>query len=198
MLPEFRSVKRAVAERLAHEAQISAADSSLLQGVSSYRQHEGDRTVIIREDDSTDTIHYDKPLTAEIVVATSDMRKQGPGASIRAVESAAEQLAAGMSKRLLEVVEDATDRAGNVVDAGGKPFTLEMYADGLEKMDLSFDEAGMWNPPTLVMHPSMLERYRKEIEKHGADSAVTKRINEIVERKRKEHHAREACRALVD
>lgn len=198
MLPDFPGIKRVLMEQMAHAIQTRAASGSLLNSVKTHRLHEGDRNVVVREDGSRQVISFNSPLSAEVSVSMSEMRKDGPDASIRAVRRAGDALAEAMSKRMMETISEAAESVGNVVAADGKPFSLDLYADGLETMDLSFDASGNWTPPTLLMHPDLAARAHAAFESEPSDSPASQRIKAIISRKLEEHRAREARRTLVD
>ena len=198
MLPDFVSIKRDLLGQISHAIQSRASNTPMLSSLPTYRQYEENRAVVMREDGSSQEITFDKPVTAEVEVALSDVRLEGPAASLRAIHRAGDALAEGMSKRMLESISDAVESVGNVVKGDGQPFTLDFYADALDKMELSFDEAGEWMPPTLILHPAMAEQARSALEGGGANSPVSRRIDDIINRQREEHRAREARRTLVD
>lgn len=198
MLPDFPFLKREIATRLARAAQRSAAGGPLLRELPSLRQHEGNRGEMIRTDGSVASISYDTPIEAEVTVRIDDARRQGPAASVRAPREIGEQLAAGVEQRLFETISEAVESVGNVVDGGGRPFSADMFIEMLETMELSFDEDGDWQPPTLVAHPDTLQKIKVQLDLIDTDPHIKARVETIVNRQREEWRAREARRALVD
>jgi hypothetical protein len=198
MLPDFPGLKTQIARRLAQAAQAIAQGAPLIRDTSSFRQHEGDRTDLVRTDGSHAKITYEKPLSAQVEIRIDDARKQGAAASVRAIRDVGNQLAEGMTQRMFETLTEAVDAVGNVVDAEGRPFSLGLLLEVLDKMELSFNPDGSWDPPTVVVHPDTHEKIRVQIDELNNDSGAKKDLAELVGRKRKEWDAREARRTLAD
>ena len=95
---------------------------------------------------------------------------------------------------------EATARVGNQVDAGGAPFSADLYFEMLEKLQIDFDDLG--EPDTggarLVMHPDMAERVIPLMKAWEADETFQQRYRDLMLRKRDEWRDRESNRKLVD
>jgi hypothetical protein len=109
------------------------------------------------------------------------------------LDSAAEQGLASIMPRVFEQISEITDAAGQTINAAGRPLSHDLITQMLEKIDIDFDENDNPKMPTLVMHPKMAERLRALGEPSEED---TRRFNELIERKRKEFHARRRTRRL--
>lgn len=77
------------------------------------------------------------------------------------MDVASEQLAKGLVESVVENLNQLTEGTGNVVDAGGRPFSFEMLYEMLEKMEFSVDENGELVMPSLVMHPDQAKRLQE-------------------------------------
>ncbi|HET9684587.1 MAG TPA: hypothetical protein VFP15_10815 [Gemmatimonadaceae bacterium] len=55
-------------------------------------------------------------------------------------------------------MEEVTRRGGTTVDAKGKPFTIDLYLDALEAMEIDFSDDGTPNIPKLVAGPELAEK----------------------------------------
>ncbi len=169
-----------------------------MRDIRGFHQHEGNRAEVVRVDGTVGVTTFDQPLTTNVAISVEDARKEGSGASIRAAREIGDRLGDEMTKRFFETIHEAVERVGNVLDAKGRPFSAELFAESLEKMDLAFDEGGEWQPPTIVVHPDAFPMIRARMEEASRDPAVKARLEEIVSRKREEWRAREARRTLVD
>lgn len=198
MLPDFPSLKREIAQRLARAAEQAAHGAPLLRETPSFRQHEGSRSQLFRPDGSQASMNFDKAVTATATIKIDDVRREGGAASVRAMREIADQMAEAMTRHMLETVNEAAEEIGNVVDAKGRQLSPELIIEALEKMELSFDESGDWQPPTFVIHPDTAARMKEQIEALDKDPNTKDRVDSIVKRKREEWRAREARRALVD
>jgi hypothetical protein len=198
MLPDFPGVKQILLHSASHLTRIGAEQDPLLGSVSSFHQHEGDRATIRREDGTVIVINYNNPLTATAEFTVDEVRTKGAGVMVDAARQMAEELNQQMAARMIESIEKATDEVGNVVDAGGKPFSRATYLEGLRTMDLSFDDDGRWLPPKLVFGEQLQERIEAVLAAADQDSEFLAERDRIVALKREEWRAREANRRLVD
>jgi hypothetical protein len=115
----------------------------------------------------------------------------------QAVE-AAKAIAQQSEGILFSTFREETTRAGNAIDAGGKPFDPDMMWDGIEKMDIDFDErSGEPEMPTIVVHPDMMKAIAQKIPEWEADPALQKRRIEVLRKKKEEWRDRESRRKLV-
>ena len=64
-----------------------------------------------------------------------------------------------MHKMLFRKHSEATARVGNQIDAGGQPFSADLYFQMLETVQLDFDSHGRpdISATRLVMHPDQAE-----------------------------------------
>ncbi|HVW07587.1 MAG TPA: hypothetical protein VHC90_03340 [Bryobacteraceae bacterium] len=105
-----------------------------------------------------------------------------------------------LHKMLYRKHTEVTARVGNQVNAGGAPFSADLYFELLEKLQVDFDDLG--RPDTastrLVMHPDMAERVIPLMEAWEADENFQQRYRDLMLRKRDEWRDRESNRKLVD
>lgn len=116
------------------------------------------------------------------------------------LEALAEQVNKSAEERLSQVMPhffDAFHRtsaaAGTAMDAGGRPFSFELFLEGLERIELQFDRDGKPHLPTLVVHPSMAEKLRSM---PPPTAEQQKALDDLIERKRTEFNARRRHRKL--
>lgn len=53
---------------------------------------------------------------------------------------------------------EVTEATGNSINAEGRPLSFDMINDAIEMIDISFDERGNPNVPTIVVHPDMAKK----------------------------------------
>ena len=198
MLPDFPDVKRVVLRSAAHLTRMGAEQDALLGSIPSFRQHEGNRATLRRVDGTEAVLDYKAPLVAKVEFTIDQVREQGPAVTLQAARRMAHELNQQLADRLIETIENTTEEVGNVVHAGGKPFTTRTYLDGLRVLDLSFDEDGIWKPPRLVGSEQLEKRIAAVLGAAEGDSAYIAERDAIVAAKREEWRAREANRRLVD
>jgi hypothetical protein len=136
-----------------------------------------------------------KPLMIEsrILIKWDDIRSCNLDALAEQVDAMADERLSIVMPHFFSVFEKTCVAAGTATDAGGKPFSFEVYLAGLEKIDLQFDRDGQPILPTLVVHPTMA--------KHLASlppptEEQQRAYSDLIERKRREFNARRRYRKL--
>jgi len=98
-----------------------------------------------------------------------------------------------MRKLMFKMLNVVTGLTGNVVDAKGQPFNADLYLDGIEIVDLEFDENGMPTENQFITdHPLT----KKQLENLRFTPAQLNSYNQIIERKKKEFYAKKRYRRL--
>jgi hypothetical protein len=197
VLPDFLAIKRHIAADRTNELRSAERADSILSLFNRYRQHEGDRFTIVQEDQTVRTSRYRK-VEVEGTLKVADLLANGTQAIRDMLATMAEGLSKDQVKMFEEVMKSATDEAGTAVHADGRPFSAELFIEAIEKMELSFDDDGNWEMPTLVGHPMHEARIKSELARLDATPDLHAQATAIVNRKREEWRAREAGRALVD
>jgi len=105
-----------------------------------------------------------------------------------------------MHEMLLRKSGEAAERVGNTVDAGGQPFSAELYLKMLETVRIDFDELGRpdISGTRMVLHPDQVERVRALMEQWEKDESFQQQYRNIMVKKREEWRDRESNRKLVD
>ena len=67
-----------------------------------------------------------------------------------------------------------------------------------ESMDFSFDEAGNWQRPIMVINPIQVPRVKKELLRLESEPCLIRRFDELLAKKKRDWDDREASRKLVD
>ena len=130
---------------------------------------------------------------AKFVLRYDDIRSSSADALAEQMDGAADQNLSIVMPHFFDMLSRTCQAAGTVSNAGGKPVCFELLLEGLEKIDISFDDKGKPELPTLVMGPAVAAQVR-------ALPPITpdqqKRLDDLIERKRKEHYARRRDRKL--
>lgn len=114
------------------------------------------------------------------------------------LEEKAKEFGAQQAQHGYRVLDQVTAETGNVIDAGGKPLTVDLFLETIRKISIAFDKFGNPQMPTIVIHPSMAEKYRTLLEEANNDEETKRRLNEILTQKKGEYDAEQARRKLVD
>lgn len=97
-----------------------------------------------------------------------------------------------MGPQLFQSIAEMTAASDMDFDAGGQPFSAEMYLKTLEKMDIDFDDDGQPHLPTLVVPPTIGEATQRAVK----EAEQSPRYNDILTRKRDEYFAKKRTRRL--
>ena len=201
MLPDFPKFRRDLAARLMLKLHAMVQQKEpLLAEIRSITQHEGD------------IMAYDQ-LTAEgIRIVTQGFREVESSFFTRMedvptlvgerldrkLEGIADDVARQLSEDFRQTLNKTIDEAGTAVDAGGAPFSKEVYLQGMEKIEMTFDPKT--GRPELVFWagPQMVATMQKAWEEWKQDREFMRKYNELLSRKREDCRDRESRRKLVD
>lgn len=170
-----------------------------LQDVRRFTQHEG-KTMV---HNTMDNSHKNKELKyvefkTEYKVAYADVPKMGAGGVLKLLQEQAKEFGAQQAKHQYKVISQTTEEVGNVVNNGGKPFSIDSFFEVMEKIQIEFDEFGNPNMPTMVVSPEGAERAKEVIQEAENNPEVKKRMEELLAKKKEEYDAEQARRKLVD
>ena len=71
------------------------------------------------------------------------------------MDDAAKQSLDSFMPQVFRQLEEITKTAGTTVDARGKPFTVDLFLDGLEQMEIDFTDDGQPVLPTMIVGPEL-------------------------------------------
>ena len=197
MFPDFLKTKEKLQKmldqemkkaRLFHMGPLAVVPESMI--------FEGDKTVVVREDGSIDEKNLES-TTVKLEVKFEEVEKMNHEMVLDKINRAAEEMASKMAKLFYERLTESADEVGNVISAGGEPFSIDLFFEMLEKIHIDFDEAG--NPSQLMcpVNPKLFPSIAETISQAKADPANDRRFEAIIERKREEWRVRESNRKLV-
>ena len=197
MLPDFLKTKEKLEIMLDYSfRQAVLSHLGPVANVPISLSFEGNRTILIRADGSIEEMDPEQ-ATAELQVNYEEFEEMNDAAVLNKIDGAAEEMASQQAKSLYEEVGKAAEQVGNVVSADGKPFSMDLFFEGLEKIDIDFDEDG--NPSGLMcpVSPELYPSVVKAVEQAKTDPEMDKRYDAIMERKKEEWRVRESHRKLV-
>ena len=192
MFPDFLKVKeklqkmhadKMMLDYLIHMGPLASVPVSII--------FEGNKTTVMRPDGSVEKRNLEE-ITAELEVKLAEFEKMNHETVLDKINGVTEDMAGKMKKSLYEQIEKSASKVGNMVDAGGQPFSIGLLLEMLEKMDIDFDEAG--NPTFMMVAGPKLQ---SSINKALADPENSRRYQALMERKKEEWRARESNRKLV-
>jgi len=167
--------------------------------VRRFQQHEG-RMLVHNTQDDTDRRKETtfKEAKVDYAIKYEDLVKMKPENVLALVKEKAAEFGGQQARINYQVLHETTEETGNVVDANGQPMSIDLFLDTVSKISISFDKFGNPQMPTMVIHPSQSEIYRKLIEDAEHDEGAKKRMEAIIAEKKKEYYAEQASRKLVD
>lgn len=197
MLPDFLKVKARLETMLEYEMEFSRlSHMGVFADVPTSVVVEGNNTVIIREDGSVGETEFAE-ITTELYVNLAEVEEMTHEMVLDKINDVAKEMAEQMVRSAYEELNRITDETGNVISADGKPFSIEMLFEMLEKIDLDFDEAGNQSGTMFVLHPKLFPAFAKAISQAEADPETAKRYQALMDQKREEWRVRENNRKLV-
>jgi hypothetical protein len=188
VLPDFISVKQFIQNQIQTVVRAYVARDALLSQFKKEVHFEGDGT---SHGDSTETRSY-KEFSVPIEIKKDELLARGPAAFAARIPEIAEAMISQQTGTLLGSVREAAESVGNVVDGGGQPLTVELLIESLEKMVIEFGDDGKPKNLIFVAHPDAAKRLGEPTPEQKV------RLDELLDRKRREWRDRESNRKLVD
>lgn len=160
-------------------------------------QHEGtthNYTTVQGDERSSD--YQDMQVEAELRL--SEVPSMDFASVLRLLIEKGRELGAQQARYHFGVLNEVIEETGNIVDGKGQPVTLDLLLETIEKLHISFDDAGNPRMPTIIVGPRMAPRFQEIMRKADSDENAKARLNEIMERKRVEWDEEQDRRKLVD
>ncbi|MCG2772956.1 MAG: hypothetical protein L6277_12815 [Desulfobacterales bacterium] len=158
--------------------------------------HEGNRMRTIRADGSVEDSVF-KKSSVDMEINLDENPHLTIKQRIAMFEDSAVKMADQISKHMFDSLNEALEKAGQVIDHQGKPLNAEVVFEVLESMQLEFDKTGKFDSLSLVVGPALEPKARQVLDLINSDLTLRKRLHEIMEKKRLEWRARETARKLV-
>lgn len=113
------------------------------------------------------------------------------------IEEISQAIISQSARAFYRKMDESCEKAGTAIDAGGKPFSPQIFLEAINTVEMEFGPDGK---PTqcFIIHPDMLPLIQKVMEQIDNDPELKRRHAEILERQREAWAARESNRKLVD
>jgi len=121
------------------------------------------------------------PVTATMQLPFDALEGGDADRLIETLVDGAKEMKSQMTRRAFARMDEIAEENGMVVDARGRPFSADLFVEMLEKIEIKFDESGNAVMPSLVVHPSMMDKMRAALE---TDEAKEK-IEAVIAKKKK-------------
>lgn len=200
MLPDFPFLKKDLDALLQLGARTGRSSASGIMGAFPRRRmHEGDRSILVRENGEVVEDALDK------ITAKESLEVEEAGAlSLEEAYALYQRLMAEMDDKeqaaFLAAANEAAESVGNVVEGKGRPHP-EVILEGVEQMLLGFAPRDVdhlfTSPGVRVMLQELDDEAVEKAREQLKGEPYEARTERLLERKREEHRARESSRKLV-
>jgi hypothetical protein len=197
MLPDFPQIKSSIQKEINNYLRGSTKASPIMSKIRVVRQFEGDSMAIQTEDGETDASPYEE-IREEFKIDLGAIIENGPTALVENIQNAAETMSQKQSELVFKRISEVVDKSGRTVNGGGKPFSFEVYLEGLQTVDIDFDKDGKPRLPVLCGPPTFAAKVKAMLKDLENNQDYKNRFDAVIEEKRKEWNARESNRILVD
>lgn len=197
MLPDLPELKRELQRIIDQYLQRQVrARMGVFNHAPKHIIHEGARMRILRADGTVEESNL-KESKAEMTIKIEEIPTLTIKDRMERLDGMAEDMARQISEHLFGTLNETLEKAGQVVDAKGKPFDAEAFLGAIAAVNLEFDASGQHRDLQLVIPPAMAERVQAVFNQIDTDPALKRRHEELIDRKFGEWRDREAARKLV-
>jgi hypothetical protein len=198
MLPLYPRLKAEI-ERLLVDVARQAAQRQLgpFADMPPAQQHEGDRLEYMTIDGDEKKVSYQRTVV-DYEIRPADIPTMTFRDAIAVVVGKGRELGLQQARLYFESMNRSIEQVGNALDAGGQPFSVDLFLQLLDRVQIAFDEQGNPQLPTLHVGPDLEASASQVLEGASKDPSAQARLNEIIERKREEWNAEQDRRKLVD
>jgi len=201
MLPDFPKSRKELSEKLRLHLRLRVQSTSPWAALGrEFTQHEGrafSYEQIIDESKRIVETGFEE-MVVPIRVEFKDIPDLVGEALFRRLDELADNIAEQTSRLGQRRLTEATQLAGTAIDAGGQPFTQELFLQSESARDWEFDHLTGQQEGVYIAHPQTAERMHSLWQEWEKDSAFMKRVAELKARKYEEWRDRESRRKLVD
>jgi hypothetical protein len=138
-----------------------------------------------------------KEAAASITIKDAEVPSMTLESLLLRFDNAAQDMARQQAKGVYGSIAKATEKAGNVFDAGGQKLTAEMILEVLSKIQIDFNRDGSPRMPEMHIHPNLSDAVRLAGAELERNPALKRQLRQLLEEKKEEWRAREANRRLV-
>jgi hypothetical protein len=197
ILPDYPTVKKGLEKKFVEIIENEIKKDPLISRIRFHQIHEGDVLTTSTIDGYSDTTDY-KLLTSKFGIQNDEIIEKGFEAIFSKIPEIAKDIIKQQSKLIIETVDKATQRTGNIVNGKGQSLSPELILEGLKNIAIDFDEFGNPIYPILWMPQDQFEKIKDKIPEWEKNPEFKKKQKEIIEEKRQEWIDRQNSRKLVD
>lgn len=190
MLPDFPSLREAldtVANLRIHAKMREYWP--VLKSIRGITQHEGSNHSFHQEGFGT-IVQSPEMHQTKIEIGLADIPELVGEKLSQKLDEIAVDMARQASEQFYSRITEATDKAGNSFDAGGKPLSQELALRMFERVE--------WTPQSVFLaNPATAEAIGKQWREWEKDREFMTKFNDLMVRKKEEWRDRESNRKLV-
>ncbi len=201
MIADFPEIKkkleRSLSQFLKKQIDIQA---QMLVFVSQKPLCEGNKMGIVREND-THIISELKEVSSTATIKNEDFYKITSEDWSNQFVNLAKDIAGQIDSSIIKAANEAVEETGNIISSKGG-LTSDSYLEALEKLPISFENEDRSKPnlPGIATHPTTIEKALELAKQETQEEKLTfhKRMEEILDKKYKEHLKEMATRRIID
>ena len=201
MLPDFPKSRKELRERLLYLMKMRVQEVSVFASMGQqFTQHEG-RGFTYEQvtDEGKRTVESGfEELRMPMEFRLADVPKFVDEVRLAKLREYADDIARQQSKLAYKVLDEASERAGTAIDAGGQPLTKELFLKSEEVREMDFDPVTGKVEGVYIAHPDTAAAMHRWWQEWEQDKEFMKKVNEIRARKYEEWRDRESRRKLVN
>lgn len=202
MLPDFPRSRREIYEKLLLHLRLRVQAKSPFAALGrQLTQHEGEIFSFEQIIDERKRIVEKgfEEMRAPVQVRFDEIPDLVGNVLLQKLDAIADDIARQISHLGYRRLDEAAQLAGTAIDAGGKPFTQELFLTSEDAREMDFDpKTGKADPDVIYLaHPDTAESMHCLWQEWKNDGAFMRRVAEIRARKREEWRDRESRRKLV-
>ena len=197
MLPDFLKTKEKLKIMIDYKLKHAILSNlGPLAEVPESIHFEGSSSIIYYADGTqseTDSVEISSQLKIEL----EEVETMTPEKVHEKIDHLAQEMAKKQARHFYKKIDETAEEAGTVVSAEGAPFSMDLFFEVIEKIDMDFDENGDPIGLMVAMSPELFRSAAKVLEQAENDPEMNKRFDAIMERKKEEWRVRENNRKLV-
>jgi len=132
-------------------------------------------------------------IEAQFILTVEAIRSCNVEELATQMDNLADQSLSVVMPHFFEMLSRTSQAAGTSMDCGGQLFGFDLYLASLEKIEIRFNPNGEAELPSLITSPQMA-KYLSSLPPFTP--AQQKLVDDLIEKKRKEHYARRRHRKL--
>jgi hypothetical protein len=197
MLPDYPEFKKRLTRLLLRRLDEQIRSEPMLQQVRRIQYFEGDSYQSGVESGEVSGAKFTEVAAAFTPNRTAVIEK-GPGAIVDNIDEIAKDIQKQQAELIFTHIASTSEKAGTSVDAKGRPFDFDMFIEALERIQIEFDEEGKPLMPSFYVNQIVAQKIAAQIPEWKRNPDYKRRMDDLIEQKRKEWRDRESRRRLVD